>query len=402
MRVLCALGEYLYGDRQRGQGVEYAAFIPALKRLGHEVSHFESHDRAKYPSFSHLNLALLAEVDRLRPHVLLAVQMNYEIWTETLAVLRARGDVATVCWTTDDSWKYRECSRFLAAYYHGMTTTYADIVARYKRDGAPNVLLTQWAVSSDWLNAPLPAACCRYQVSFVGEARGDRVRQIKRLQQVGIDVACFGHGWASGAAPVSELPRIMRESVISLGFSNVPAFKSGPKQVKARTFEVPGSGGFLLSEYAPGVERAYREGHEIAIFRDERELGEKVRYYLDHPEERDSMARAAHERTRNEHTYEQRMEEVLRFALDSQAQSRKTPSTQQSRPIELLAAEHREGLALKTLRQTLVAFGRLIFGARRGPRAARRLVFELSWRLAGTHTFSSRGWPGRMFPKDNG
>ena len=37
------------------------------------------------------------------------------------------------------------------------------------------------------------------------------------------------------------------------------------------------------------------------------------------------------------------------------------------------------------------------WGRRRGRRAARRVLFELSWRLAGERTYTSRGCPGRLF-----
>ena len=45
-----------------------------------------------------------------------------------------------------------------------------------------------------------------------------------------------------------KIPEIMRQSVISLNFSNS---RQG-RQIKARTFEVPGAGGFLMTETAPG------------------------------------------------------------------------------------------------------------------------------------------------------
>jgi spore maturation protein CgeB len=39
----------------------------------------------------------------------------------------------------------------------------------------------------------------------------------------------------------------------------------------------------------------------------------------------------------------------------------------------------------------------LVFGKGRGARAARRFVYELSWRLAGATTYRARGLPGRLF-----
>ena len=75
------------------------------------------------------------------------------------------------------------------------------------------------------------------------------------------------------------------QSVISLNFANA----RGDNQIKARTFEVPGAGGFLLSEAAVGIEGIYSVDQEIAVFRDEQELAEKIRHFLSHPAERDAI-----------------------------------------------------------------------------------------------------------------
>lgn len=45
MNILCVLGHYAYGDSARGEGYEYVNFIPALQRLGHRVTLFDSLDR---------------------------------------------------------------------------------------------------------------------------------------------------------------------------------------------------------------------------------------------------------------------------------------------------------------------------------------------------------------------
>lgn len=391
MRILCVLGEHQYGDPSRGLGTEYAAFIPALSRLGHDVLHFESWNKRLYRDLGELNRELLETVDSFRPDVMLTVHMEYEIWLETLEIIRARGDVATISWSADDSWKYREVARYIGRAYHAMTTTYDYVVPRYQADGIGNVLLTQWAVSSDWLNAPLPANECRYPVSFVGAAHGDRKSVVSKLHEHGIEVTCFGYGWPNGPVPAERIPEIMRKSVISLNFTN----SRGEAQIKARTFEVPGAGGFLLTGYAQGIERFYQPGTEVAVFGDLGELVDKIRYYLSHTDERDEMARAGYARTRGDHTYEQRMADVVAFALEAKST---WPKTSPPPTFERALADYRVTPALKLLRTFLLAAGRVVFGSDRGPRAVRRLVFELSWRLVGRHTFTAAGWPGRLFP----
>jgi spore maturation protein CgeB len=392
VKILCVFGKHQYGDPSRGFGVEYVSFIPALKKLGHEVHHFDSWNRATYADLAQLNARLLETVEALQPEVMLVVHMEYEVWIETLEIISARGDVATVSWAADDSWKYREVSRFVGRAYHAMTTTFKPAVAQYREDGISRILLTQWGVPDEWVSEPLPSAECKYEVSFVGAAHGNRLAWVDRLRANGIEVACFGHGWPAGSVSAESIPQIMRRSIISLNFAN----SKGVNQIKARTFEVPGCGGFLMTECAPGLEDFYRPGREIEVFQDLAELVAKIRYYLSHPEERDEIAWAGFSRTRSEHRYSDRMRTVLEHAL----QAREAASGEiAAKPFAQALASHRLSLPLKAVRNVTLRAGCLIFGPTRGLRAARRLVFELSWRLVGRHTFTAAGWPGRMFPE---
>jgi spore maturation protein CgeB len=395
MKVLCVFGKYQYGDSARGIGTEYAAFVPALERIGHEVIHFDSWKKSRFANYAELNQALLEVVEQERPDIMMTVQRDYEIWLETLQIIQARRDVATISWTTDDSWKYQEVSRFIGTAYHAMTTTYADCVGRYHQDGIPNVLLTQWAANPEILQAPLSASDCQYSVSFVGAAHGDRQQKIAALRSQGIEVNCFGYGWSAGSVEAKEIPKIVRESRISLNFAN--AYK-GVNQVKARTFEVPGSGGFLLTESAPGLEHSYTDGQELVTFSDIDDLAKKIRYFLENSIERDTIAQAGFMRTQGEHTYDLRMKELLEFAL--QARDRWLADHPQLPQIsfELALKHHQLTLLPRLVRKPLLSVCNLIFGKRRGIRAARRIVFEVSWRLFGIKTFTASGLPGRLFP----
>jgi spore maturation protein CgeB len=395
MKVLCVFGKYQYGDQTRGIGTEYAAFIPALKRQGHQVLHFDSWQKNKFADYAELNQALLQMVEQTKPEVMLTVQKDYEIWLETLQIIQSQGNVATISWTTDDSWKYQEVSRFIGSSYHAMCTTYADCIQKYHLDNISNVLLTQWGANSQILHEPKLASQCQYQVSFIGAAHGNRKQKINELKSFGIDVTCFGYGWDAGAVVAEDIPRIVRESIISLNFAN--AYK-GPKQVKARTFEVPGAGGFLMTEYAKGLEHFYILDKEIVIFRSMEELSAKIKYYLDHPLERDAIAQAGFIRTQNEHTYDQRMQALLEFAILSQEQFARLSKKTCQISFDSALAEHHVTSFQNLFKNLLISICILFFGRERSTKAARRLTFELSRRLFGKKTFTSSGMPGRLFP----
>jgi spore maturation protein CgeB len=395
MKVLCVFGKHQYGDVSRGTSTEYSVFVPAFKNLGHQVCHFDSWDRSRYANYVALNKSLLEKVQDEKPDVFFSVHINYEIFTEVLDHIRNMGSVATISWTTDDSWKYREVSRFIGKYYHAMTTTYAGTIQKYYRDGIQNVLLSQWAAKSDTLHSPILSSECRYPVSFVGAAHGDRKQRVFDLKKHGISVECFGHGWPNGSVDAEDIPKIIQNSIISLNFAN----SKGPNQIKARTFEVPGAGGFLLSDYTPGIENFYKIGKEIEISKNTEELSRKIKFYLDHPEQRNEMANLGFERTRRDHTYEKRMKKVIEFALQAKRNHQNRRNTASKISFEKMTFEHRLSLPLIILRWALLFLCKIIWKEHRGPRAARRIIFELSWRIFKEETFTARSWPARMFPK---
>ncbi|NJB67074.1 SAM-dependent methyltransferase/predicted O-methyltransferase YrrM [Desulfobaculum xiamenense] len=77
---------------------------------------------------------------------------------------------------------------------------------------------------------------------------------------------------------------------------------AGRESANMRIFEATGSGAFLLTEHFDNLSRYFEVGREIETFRDERELVDKVRYYLAHADEREAIARRGRERCLAEHS----------------------------------------------------------------------------------------------------
>lgn len=79
-----------------------------------------------------------------------------------------------------------------------------------------------------------------------------------------------------------------------------------------RTFEAMSCGALLLTpRIANGQEVLFQEGVHYAAFADEREMFEKVDYYLSHPKEGETIAAAGLSEVRAKHRLEQRIEEML-------------------------------------------------------------------------------------------
>jgi spore maturation protein CgeB len=384
MRALCCFGRHSYGVASRGLSPEYVAFVPAIESLGYTVDLFDSLERGLHKSYLDLNIALFNTALQLKPDLFFCVHLQCEIWTETLIAVRNIPNIKMVCWTTDDSWKYFQSSRFYAPFYDRIATTYDYMVAQYEKHGNKNVHLSQWAASRERLQAPLTNGKYRYGVTFVGSAHGGRRSYIQTLMTMGIRVECFGHGWEHGPVTADDMYTIFNSSVISLNFAN----SRGKNQIKARTFEVPGAGGFLLTDAVPGIEQFFELDEEIVCFKDIVDLANKIRFYLANLDVRDRVATKGFCRVVGDHTYYARLIKLLNFSPSSTLPLVETNLT-------LTAGQ---SVPLNFVRQVTIFWGYLFFGRNRGKRAAKRLIFELSWRLQGARAFSSKGWPSRIFP----
>jgi len=406
MKVLCIFGRHNYGNPDRGQGYEYTNFVPALHNLGHEVVFFESLNKLAYTDFADLNRTLLDMVQKEQPDVIFCVLMGYEIWLETFELLRQGCNAALIQWATDDSWKYEQFSKFIAPVFDIYATTYASAMMKAEADGHDNFVLTQWAASSENMNKPLPVPECQYDVSFIGSTYGNRKQWIEELEERGVDVTCFGYGWPNGSVAAEEIPRIIQKSVISLNFGDSGLVIQNGKpvrsrQIKARVFEVPGAGGLLMTEAAEYLDNFYRPDEEIIIFEDIDDLVEKIEHIITHPGKRDAIANAGFSRTQRDHSYEARFKPLLEQAMNRRKMRPKTTNGIDFGKFEALVASHRPHLLQKLLKVVILLPCILLWGKQRGPRAARRILFEFSWRIYGRTTYTASGWPGRLFYKQS-
>lgn len=406
MKILCVFGQYNYGDKARGAGYEYANFIPALRNLGHEVVFFENLNKSAYHDFADMNRKLLQMVEREKPDLIFCVLITYEIWLETLQLIREGSDAALINWATDDSWKYEQFSRFVAPAFDLYATTYPSAIDKALSDGLNHFTLTQWAADSERMSPPLKADMCRYQVSFIGSTYGNRKQWVDDLNQRGVHVDVFGYGWPNGPVPVEDIARIMRESQVSLNFgdSGIVIEAGKPvrsRQIKARVFEVPGAGGLLVTEKAEHLSGFFEPGKEIVLFEGIDDLVEKIEFLLAHPDKRDAIAEAGYERTKAEHSYESRFSPLIEQAIKRREMRVSAKHSIDFEQFETIAKSYRSHTLLYLLKYLLLLPCLLIWGKQRGPRAARRFLFEFSWRFLSKKTYSATGWPGRIFYKQS-
>lgn len=81
-----------------------------------------------------------------------------------------------------------------------------------------------------------------------------------------------------------------------------------------RIYETTGRGGFIIHPFIEGLQNDFEVGKEFIDYKygDFDELGAKIDYYIANYKEREKIRFAGHERTKSNHTYTHRMEQVLK------------------------------------------------------------------------------------------
>jgi hypothetical protein len=148
------------------------------------------------------------------------------------------------------------------------------------------------------------------KIAFLGSAKLERVRLIKSLRELGVDVETFGKGWPEQKW-IDVSRNIFRETQINLGLG----FASGSETLttlKARDFECPGIGACYLTTYNYELCEHWELGKEVLCYRSIEELVEMIAYYGKKPEDCLKIAKAAFGRAKNEHTWAQRFKKIFK------------------------------------------------------------------------------------------
>lgn len=83
-----------------------------------------------------------------------------------------------------------------------------------------------------------------------------------------------------------------------------------------RTFKIPLSGGFEITDNVACIRKYFKEGEEIVIAENDDDYAAKLEYYLRNPEKRNAIIEAGRRRVLEEHTYYNRVEKMVKM-MDS-------------------------------------------------------------------------------------
>lgn len=158
-------------------------------------------------------------------------------------------------------------------------------------------------------------------VGGISAAHNSRTGFLEQLARR-VDIEFFGYGAETlsrssailskhrGEAWAMDMYRVIAESRITV---NVHIDVAENYANNMRLYEATGCGAMLVTDRKKNLHELFSPDIEVVTYDSAEEAIAKIQYYTDHPHEAAAIARAGQARTLHEHTYRQRMEELIQI-----------------------------------------------------------------------------------------
>ena len=325
MKILYVAMKYDYGQKDQGYSIEHLSFYRTLKQMGHHIIYFDFLDLFHQYGKDHMNSLLLAKVKKTHPDFLFLFPFQDQIDWQIIKNISQHTNTLTFAWFDNCVWRYHDFYSHIATSFNIVGTTQSSYVPLYKKLGVEQVIHVQWGINPH-LHRPYYLKP-KYQTSFIGRPHGTRKVRLSRLRKLGMHLNLWGPGTPNGKVNDCQMVKIFNQSKINLNLTESShqglkiisqlrhkGWLSPLTQMKARIFEIPGSGAFMLSQYTPDIEIYYRSGQEIETFTSMEEAVAKNQYYLNHDTLRQKIARRGYDRTIKYYTYKHRFQHIFKVA----------------------------------------------------------------------------------------
>lgn len=244
------------------------------------------------------------------------VEKGNTIYPKTLGkILALQSKAKLVSYSEDDMFQPHNHSRYYLRglpYYHLVITTksYNLNPDELPALGARSVIFVDKAFDKN-THRPVDLSDEEKvkfgsEVGFIGTFETDRANLLLSLAERGLKIRIFGNGWSPW---LKKHPNLIVENIPLYEDDYVKAIcatkinlcflrKINRDLQTDRSMEIPACGAFMLAERTEEHLRLFEEGREAAYFDadDPIELFEKVTYYLNHDEERCTIAAAGRQK----------------------------------------------------------------------------------------------------------
>ena len=273
-----------------------------------------------------MNQAFEEAAKEYRP-ALIIVLKGLGIYLETLNRLRSQLGCVIVNFNGDDPHNlYSSNNNVLETIplYDCVFTWSKSLVAVLLEDGARRVEYLPFGCDSDVSEevAITTADYVRYgsDIAFVGTWDRGRENFLESLADLNIGI--WGPYWnrvsrrsglakciRGGLVDVTIMEKIYRSSKVVLNLMRPQNHLSH----NMKTFEIPAMGGFMLAPRTIEHMKIFDEGKEVAFYDTPEEMREKAIYYTENDKERATMTRLAHQKVISNHSYTNRMRQLIGY-----------------------------------------------------------------------------------------
>lgn len=219
--------------------------------------------------------------------------------------------VLAVNWDDQVNFTYNDWwiqSRFFIDCYLSQRTSSA---AKYSGLGLNWLFFPE---GGDWLDVAPPAAPQNGLV-YVGNLLGNKGSLSKELiHLLGEELKLFGPGTQSGSVPPALVPDLYLNHTACLALSGA-GWGFNMTHLKCRHFEIPCSGGLLITQYTKDLERVFIPGQEVLTFRAAEEAAQLYNWVKNNPDKASEIRANGHRRAK-QHAWSERFKSIL-LELDS-------------------------------------------------------------------------------------
>lgn len=130
---------------------------------------------------------------------------------------------------------------------------------------------------------------------------------------IGRRFGVYGAGWHNGHGNFNQdqlgEAAIYRGAKIGINLSHFDYRRYSSDRI----FRLMGSGCFCLTKWYPEIEVDFQDGKHLVVWRTLNELKEKINFYLTHDIERNTIAAAGHDYVRNNFSFDNMAENIIKL-----------------------------------------------------------------------------------------
>ena len=293
----------------------------AFEKVGHKTKAFD-YRKWKLQHFSItnkiLNKLIVYQVKKWQPDIVL-VNKGESILPGTISNITKLG-IKAVAWNLDEPFGHLDAFNKIKniteydAYFTYDTQYIKPLKKHNKHTYHLPAAADPFGVHKEKIlfeKRTFPADLC-----LVGTAYENRIKLIKpfinnRLNLAGPRWNTAPKKFADQALPVVKITKMVKlfnESKIVLNPYGASKHFIVPNP---RTFEIPATRSFQLTDMPREVNKYFKPKKEIVLYKDKREFKELVDYYLENDDERNKIVQAGYDRVVKEHTMVHRIKKML-------------------------------------------------------------------------------------------